>query len=295
VSKRRGGPPLLPFSSAKVRAIVDAALEEDIGRRDLTTEIVLAPGQWAAGRVVAQSTFIVAGVALVGMVCRRLDGAVAVEELAEDGEEVSAGREIVRLRGPASALLAGERTALNFVQRLSGIATLTRRFVRAVEGTGVAITDTRKTTPGMRLLEKYATAVGGAVNHRLGLDDGILIKDNHILLAGGVRAAVERAREAAPWGMRVEVECSDEAQVEEALAAGAHAILLDNVTPTRAQELVALVGKRAEVEISGGVSLENVAQYAAAKPQRISVGALTHSAPAVPIHMVVERADGRAG
>lgn len=295
MSKRRGGPLPFPFSSPRVRAIVEAALEEDIGRRDLTTEIVLAPGMWASGRVVAQGTFVVAGVALVGMVCRRLDDVVVVEELVEDGEEVVAGREIVRLRGPASALLAGERTALNFLQRLSGIATLTRAFVRAVEGTGVAIADTRKTTPGMRLLEKYATAVGGAVNHRLGLDDGILIKDNHVLLSGGVRAAVERAREAAPWGMKVQVECSGEAQVEEALAAGADAILLDNVTPARAQKLVALVGNRAKVEISGGVSLENVAQYAAAKPQRISVGALTHSAPSAPVHMVVERADGPAG
>ncbi len=295
MSRCPGGPPPFPFSSPQVRAIVEAALEEDIGRRDLTTAIVLAPGLWASGRVVAQGTFVVAGVALVGMVCRRLDDRVAVEEVTEDGQEVFAGQEIVRLVGPASTILAGERTALNFLQRLSGIATLTRRFVRAVEGTGVAIADTRKTSPGMRLLEKYATAVGGALNHRLGLDDGILIKDNHILLAGGVRAAVERAREAAPWGMKVQVECSGEAQVEEALAAGADAILLDNVTPATAQELVALVGKRAEVEISGGVSLENVAQYAAAKPQRISVGALTHSAPAVPIHMVVERADAPAG
>ncbi len=285
-----GGTSLL--GHGEIKRLVEGALAEDIGRRDLTTEIVLPGGVWARGTVAAQGKFVVAGLGLAELVFGALDGAVRTSLQAEDGARVDEGQGLVEVSGSAAALLAGERTLLNFLQHLSGIATMARAFVDEVAGSGVTITDTRKTTPGLRLLEKYASKVGGAANHRYGLDDGILIKNNHIALAGDLARAVKAARERAPWGMRVEVECSTKEEVEAALAAGVEAVLLDNLTPAAAGELIRLVAGRAQVEISGGVTLANVREYAAAGPDRISVGAITHSAPAVPIHMKIEPADG---
>jgi nicotinate-nucleotide pyrophosphorylase (carboxylating) len=201
------------------------------------------------------------------------------------GDHVECGEEIASVRGPARVLLTGERTALNFVQRLSGIATLTHAFVSAVEGTGCRILDTRKTTPGLRRLEKMATAAGGAVNHRMGLYDAILIKNNHIAAAGGVRAALDRTEAA---GVPVEIEVRTPAELEEALAWGATHLLLDNLTPAQAREWILHIAGRAKVELSGGITEETVRAYAETGADFISCGALTHSAPAVDINFRVE-------
>jgi nicotinate-nucleotide pyrophosphorylase (carboxylating) len=199
---------------------------------------------------------------------------------------VDAGAVVAEVIGPAPAILTAERTALNFLQRMSGVATLTRRFVKAVEGTGARITDTRKTIPGWRRLDKYATAIGGAVNHRMGLYDMVLIKDNHIAAAGSVRAAVERCRRDCPEGILIEVEAHSLREVQEVLECeGVGRILLDNMTPEQVQQAVELIGGRVETEASGGITLENVRQYALTGVQYISVGAITHSAPAVDISL----------
>jgi nicotinate-nucleotide pyrophosphorylase (carboxylating) len=207
--------------------------------------------------------------------------------LLSDGATFSVGDVIAQLSGPAADLLAGERVALNFLQHLSGIATLTKRFVEAVAGTKARIVDTRKTTPGLRLLEKYAVRAGGGHNHRLGLDDGVLIKDNHIVAAGGVAAAVTRARADAPHTVKIEVECTNIAQVDEALLAGANAILLDNMSLAEMTDAVGRIGGRAVVEASGGVTLDRVVAVAQTGVDLISVGALTHSASAVDLSMRV--------
>jgi nicotinate-nucleotide pyrophosphorylase (carboxylating) len=271
-----------------VRRLVETALEEDIGRGDVTTRAVLPPDLEASAAVVAQARCVVAGVFLAPLVYGALDPALRVECLVEDGATVGSEQAVARVRGRASAILAGERVLLNLVQHLAGVATLTRRFVDAVAGTGVAIVDTRKTTPGLRLLEKHAVRAGGGANHRFGLDDGVLIKNTHVALAGGTAAAVQRARTDVPVGLLVQVECRDAAEVEAALASGADAVLLDNCTVDQATALVRLIGGRLAVVMSGGITLENVAAYARAGADRISIGALTHSAPAVPFHLCIE-------
>lgn len=273
-----------------VRRLVETALEEDIGRGDVTTRAALAPDLGASARVVAQAPCTIAGVFLAPLVYGALDPALRVECLVEEGAAVAAEQAVVRVSGRAAPILAGERVLLNLLQHLAGVATLTRRFVDAVAGTGAAIVDTRKTTPGLRLLEKHAVRVGGGVNHRFGLDDGILIKNTHVALAGGTAAAVKRVRAGAPAGLLVQVECRSAGEVEAALAGGADAVLLDNRTVEEAAALVRLVGGRLAVEISGGITLENVAAYARTGADRISVGALTHSVPAVPLHLRVEAA-----
>jgi nicotinate-nucleotide pyrophosphorylase (carboxylating) len=276
------------FDLPAVNALIEAALAEDIGRGDLTTRLTVGDDVPAQGRLLAKQAGVAAGLPLVGKIFAALAGpAVAVQLHLDDGESFDAGTVLAFLSGPASFLLAGERVALNFLQRLSGVATLTRRYVQAVAGTRAHIVDTRKTTPGLRVLEKYAVRVGGGHNHRMGLDDGVLIKDNHIVAAGGVATAVKRAREGAPHTATVEVECTTLEEVEEALGAGATVVLLDNMTPEQLAAAVRVIAGRALVEASGGVTLETVRAVAESGVDLISVGGLTHSAPAVDLSMRV--------
>jgi len=263
-------------------------LAEDVGRGDMTTEAVVLPGVRARGRFIAKQDLVVAGLEVADAVFAVLDSSVEIEAFVTDGDRVRASEVFARVEGPAEVLLAAERTALNLLQHLSGIATLTRAFVEAVAGTRAQIVDTRKTLPGLRLLQKYAVLVGGGRNHRFGLDDGILIKDNHIALAGGVRTAIERARRHAGHMHKIEVEVSHMDDVREAIEARADIILLDNMPPEMVREAVRLIRERAPdvlVEASGGITLENVRAYAEAGVDFISIGALTHSAPAVDISL----------
>jgi nicotinate-nucleotide pyrophosphorylase (carboxylating) len=258
-----------------VRRAVEAALAEDVGAGDITTDTTVPADMQAEAHFVAREPMTVAGVELLSLLFES-----PVLKMCS-GSCLQVGDEIACVHGPARLLLTRERVALNFLQRLSGIATLAARFVAAVEGTGVHIQDTRKTTPGLRVLEKMAAAAGGVVNHRMGLYDAVLIKNNHIRLAGGVRAAVGRAQS---LGKPVEVEVRTRAEIEEALACGASRLLLDNMTPEQAAEEIRFVNRRAEIEISGGVTLANVRAYAEARPDFISSGAITHSATAVDIN-----------
>ncbi|MEB2283935.1 MAG: nicotinate-nucleotide diphosphorylase (carboxylating) [Polyangiaceae bacterium UTPRO1] len=267
------------------RRLVAAALAEDIGRGDVTTAAALAPGLGATATISSEEPCVLAGVFLAPLVYELVDPTLRVAVLAADGAAGGVETPVVRIEGPAAGILAGERVALNLLQHLCGIATLTRRFVAAVAGTKAAIVDTRKTIAGLRLLEKHAVRMGGGVNHRFGLDDGILIKDTHVALGGGTAAVVTRVRERAPAALRVQVECRTLAELDAALAAGADAVLLDNQTPEQAAALIRHVRGRVPVEVSGGITLANVAAYAAAGADRISIGALTHSAPAVPLHL----------
>jgi nicotinate-nucleotide pyrophosphorylase (carboxylating) len=260
-----------------------AALAEDVGEGDVTTEAVVDADVTGSAVIVLKEPGVVCGLGIVETVFRALDGEVEVEPLVDEGALVESGTAVARLTGPLRAILTGERTALNFLGRLSGIATLTRRYVDAVEGTGVAILDTRKTTPGLRVLEKHAVAVGGGRNHRLGLDDGVLIKDNHLRVGGSIHDAVERARTSTH--LPIEVECDTIEQVSEALEAGADAILLDNMTPDGLVAAVVLVRGRARLEASGGVTLENVRAIAETGVDEISIGALTHSARSLDVSL----------
>jgi nicotinate-nucleotide pyrophosphorylase (carboxylating) len=265
-------------------------LKEDLGRGDITTQSVVRGGLRARGRFLAKQDFVLCGLEIAEAVFGSLDNAIGLESRVYDGDDISAGDEFARIEGPAAALLTGERTALNIMQRLSGIATLTKAFVTRVEGTGARITDTRKTTPGLRLLEKYAVTVGGGFNHRFGLDDGVLIKDNHIALAGGVRRAVELARQAASHLMKIEVEVGSQAQLREAIAAAADVIMLDNMSLEDARESVKLIRDQnagISIELSGGVNLDNVRELAECGVDLISVGAITHSASAVDISLKI--------
>jgi nicotinate-nucleotide pyrophosphorylase (carboxylating) len=273
-----------------VRRLVATALEEDIGRGDVTSAAALPPGLRATATISTEEPCIVAGLFLAPIAYRLLDPTLVVDVLVAEGARAGVETPVVRIAGAAAAILAGERVVLNLLQHLAGVATLTSRFVAAVAGTRAAIVDTRKTIPGLRLLEKHAVRMGGGVNHRFGLDDGILIKNTHVALGGGTAAVVARVRAAAPSGLRVQVECRSGAEVEAALGAGADALLLDNQTPEQAGALIRIVAGRAAVELSGGITLANVAAYAAAGADRISIGALTHSAPAVPLHLRIHAA-----
>lgn len=264
--------------------IVERAIAEDIGTGDITTESLGLDGRIGEARIKAKEDGIIAGLAVAESVFRRLDPGVEFETRVEDGALVKAGTLLATVRGRADALLSAERAALNFLQQLSGIATLTFRFVRSVKGTKAVIKDTRKTTPGMRALEKYAVLAGGGTNHRLGLYDDILIKDNHIRLAGGIRQAVRLAREKHPE-KHIEVEAGSLGQVEEALEAGADTIMLDNMPLDVMEEAVRLIGGRARIEVSGNVNLLNVTHIAELGADVISVGALTHSPDALDISM----------
>jgi len=270
-----------------VGSLVGRFLEEDVGRGDRTTEAVIPDELTGRARIEAREGAVIAGLE-VARACFVSLGDVVWEPTVSDGDRVEAGDTVVRIRGRLRTILVGERTALNLLQRLSGIATMTRRYVEAVAGTPAQVVDTRKTTPGLRLLEKYAVRVGGGSNHRAGLDDGILIKDNHIAAAGGVTEAVARALADRPHGLKVEVEVQDLDQLDEALAAGAEAILLDNMSPEMVREAVSKAGGKALLEASGGITLDTVSEYAKTGVDLISVGALTHSVRAIDLSLEVE-------
>jgi len=275
-----------PLPADAYRAIVRRAIEEDVGSGDVTTLATVAADQRARGIFLVKAPAVLAGLDVATETFRQLEPSIQARFTVRDGERCEAGIEIGEVTGLARTLLVGERTALNFLQRLSGIATRTRQFVDAAAGR-ITILDTRKTTPTLRALEKYAVAAGGATNHRVGLFDAILIKDNHVRLAGGVRAAVEAARRSRP-DLPLEVEAQTLAEVDEALAARADIILLDNMTTTAITEAVARVGGRAKTEISGRVTLDRIPELAATGADFVSVGALTHSAPAVDISFEIE-------
>jgi len=257
------------------RRAIEAALAEDIGPGDITTNACIDADLMAEARFVAKQEIVVAGSELLSLLFD------SPEIQKESGSQLRAGEQIASVRASARTLLTRERVSLNFLQRLSGVATLASKFVAAVEGTGVRIIDTRKTTPGLRILEKMAAAAGGIVNHRIGLYDAVLIKNNHIRIAGGVRQAIERAR---ATGKPIEVEVRTRPELEDALACGAQRVLLDNMTPEQAAREIEFIARRAETEISGGITLENVRAYAEGRPEFISSGAITHSAPAVDIN-----------
>jgi len=270
---------------------ISAFLSEDLGRGDITTQATVTRNSRARGRFLAKEPLVVAGLEAAEAVFGALDSQQQLEAFVSDGDEVEAGKVIARANGFADVLLSGERVALNLLQRLSGIATLTRQFVRAIEGTNAQIVDTRKTTPGLRMLEKYAVQAGGGRNHRFGLDDGVLIKDNHIALAGGVGAAVERAKRDVGHLHKIEVEVSTDKDLREAISSGADILLLDNLTPEETARFVGLARELSTnvlLESSGGIRLENVRAYAEAGVDLISVGALTHSARAMDISFKIQ-------
>lgn len=266
-----------------VEPIVRAALAEDIGSGDITTRCTVPSGLSASAVFLAKSEGVVCGLEIAALAMQLVDPAVRFEPVAVEGQQVTPGDIVAKVSGDARSLLTAERVALNFLQRLSGVASLTRRFVDAVSGTEARIVDTRKTTPGLRVLEKYAVRCGGGTNHRYGLSDGILIKDNHLAAGGGVGACIRAARAGAPHSVRVEVECKNLGQVQEAVASGADIVLLDNMTPDQLREAVAMIAGRALAEASGGVNLSTVSEIAGTGVDIISVGALTHSAPALDI------------
>jgi nicotinate-nucleotide pyrophosphorylase (carboxylating) len=265
--------------------VVARALAEDLGDGDVTTAATVPADTRARAVIRQKAPGVVYGLDVAEQVFRSLDPETTFTRAVAEGTWRESG-EVLEIEGRARALLSGERTALNFLQRLSGVATMAARAVRAVEGTGATILDTRKTTPGLRALEKAAVAAGGATNHRAGLYDAILIKENHAALAGGVGEAVRRAREQAP-GLPLEVECRDLTEVDEALGAGAPRLLLDNMTPAQLRETVEHVGGRAELEASGGVTLQTLRDVASTGVDFVSVGALTHSAPALDLSLLL--------
>jgi nicotinate-nucleotide pyrophosphorylase (carboxylating) len=273
--------------SPSVKQLIALALEEDLGRGDVTSEAIFAPDARVEGRIIAKEPLIVAGVAVARAVFRKVDRDARFEAVVADGQRLQKGEAVALVGGATRSVLAAERTALNFLQRLSGIATLTGKFVDAVAGTGAIICDTRKTAPGWRALDKAAVRAGGGANHRADLAGGVLIKDNHVAACGSVRAAVEKARAFAPHSLRIEVEVTRIDQIDEALAAGAEVILIDNFAPADVRIAVGKIAKRAVVEVSGGVNLDTVRAFAEAGPDRISVGALTHSARAVDLSLEV--------
>lgn len=262
-------------SHPEIQDAIRRALAEDIGSGDVTTNLCVPEQARARGRLVARQALTLAGAELLPAI---FGPGCEVELRHRSGARLEEGAEIAAVRGPARALLTAERTALNFLQRLSGVATMAAAFVRAIEGTGCRLLDTRKTTPGLRRLEKMAAAAGGAVNHRMGLYDAILIKNNHIAAAGGVRAALERTRVS---HLPVEIEVRTIEELDQALACGAQHLLLDNLTPAEAKAWIARIARRAVVELSGSITLENARAFAETGADFISSGALTHSAPAV--------------
>ncbi len=268
------------------------ALTEDIGAGDVTSIGVIPEGAMATARAIARTGGVAAGGPVFERLFQLVDPSLLVRWMVLDGTTVSAGHVLGELRGPARSMLAGERVALNFLQHLSGIATLTKKFVDACEGTGSQILCTRKTLPGLRALERYAVQCGGGRLHRGGLNDGVLIKDNHVKVAGGVIEAVKRAKEGVPHTFKVEVEVDTLEQLQEALDAGADAILLDNADLETIKEAVAMVGGRVPLEISGGVTLVNIREIALAGPVLVSVGRITHSAPAMDISLEVMPSSG---
>jgi nicotinate-nucleotide pyrophosphorylase (carboxylating) len=274
-------PPLPPRSTWQ--PLLERALAEDLGPGDATSEAVLPPDLRGEAVVEARQPLVACGLAIAAAVFEQVDPSLEVGAEWSEGEARERGLPLLRIAGSVRSILAAERTALNFLARTCGIATWTRRFVAAVEGTGARIVDTRKTVPGWRVLDKYAVAVGGGDNHRMGLYDALLLKDNHLAAAGGVAAAVRSARARAPAHLRLQVEVESLEQAEAALAAGAEWLLRDNRSVEELRELAACLRDRAVLEASGGVTLSNVREVAATGVHRISIGALTHSAPAADV------------
>jgi nicotinate-nucleotide pyrophosphorylase (carboxylating) len=265
--------------------LIDLALKEDIGLGDITTDNLIAPDSKGSAVIVAKEDLTICGFDVAKRVFQRLDPCIKYTPYFVDGAKIAAGQTVLAIEGHLAALLSGERTALNFLQRLSGIATLTRSYLKFTQNTKVKLVDTRKTTPGLRALEKYAVRMGGGFNHRTGLYDGVLIKDNHIAACGGIREAVTRIRSKISHLIKIEVETASLAQVKEALVAGADVIMLDNMDPDQIRKAVALINAQALVEVSGGVTTDNLAQLVATGVDLISIGALTHSARAVDLSM----------
>jgi nicotinate-nucleotide pyrophosphorylase (carboxylating) len=278
----------LDLSSGELRALVEMALAEDLGQGDLTTSVTIPPDMKACGSFRSKQNLVVAGLPVAAIVFQVLKPNVEWNPAIEDGTEVAPGTVLATACGPAATLLAGERVALNFLQHLSGIATYARRLKSELAGTRAEFLDTRKTTPGLRTLQKYAVRLGGGQNHRLRLDDGILIKNNHLQLVGGIRATVESAKRHRPAGYHIEVEVTSLAELEEALECGADGVLLDNMTPEEVRQCVERVAGRMRLEVSGGIDATNIRAYAETGVDYISVGALTHSAPAVDINFRIE-------
>jgi nicotinate-nucleotide pyrophosphorylase (carboxylating) len=276
----------LTVTEATVSDVVARALAEDVGEGDVTTAALVPENARARATITQKVPGVIYGLDVAAETFRALDPGITIDHLTNEGEWRDTGP-VLKLEGQARAILTGERTALNLLQRLSGVATMAARCVRAVNGTGATILDTRKTTPGLRALEKAAVAAGGATNHRAGLYDAILIKENHAALAGGVAEAVRKARAYAPE-FPLEVECRTIAEVDEALAAGALKILLDNMTPGQLSAAVRRVAGRAELEASGGVTLDTLRDIAGTGVDFISVGAITHSAPALDLSLLLE-------
>ena len=274
--------------------LASAFLAEDLGRGDVTTQATVRPTVRGRGRFLAKQPVVVAGLEVAEAIFSNLEPGMELEAFVYDGERAELGQEFARIEGLAQVLLMGERVALNLMQRMSGIATLTRRYVDAIDGTRAQVVDTRKTAPGLRMLDKYAVLVGGGRNHRFGLDDGCLIKDNHIALAGGIREAITRAQQSVGHLLRIEVEVASMDDLKEALDAGVDAVLLDNMSPEQLGECVAFVrqqpgGDGVLLEASGNVTLETVRSYAETGVDLVSVGALTHSAPAADISFKISK------
>ncbi|SEF42439.1 carboxylating nicotinate-nucleotide diphosphorylase [Bosea lathyri] len=263
--------------------LIDLWLTEDIGSCDLTVQVMIEPGETGAFRMNARESMVVSGIEIAATVFRRYEPALDVKVTAADGDRVEAGATLLLVSGPAQGILTAERTALNIVQRLSGIATETARYVDVIKGTSARLIDTRKTTPGLRMLEKHAVTCGGGLNHRLGLDNGVMIKDNHIAVCGGIAQAVARARLKLPVLTKIEVECDRLEQVHEAVAAGADVIMLDNMPVPQMREAVAYVAGRTKLEASGGIRFETIRAIAETGVDYISTSKITQSAPAVDI------------
>ena len=282
------------LENGEVMAAIGEFLAEDIGRGDITTRATVAQDMRGQGRFLAKEPLVICGLDVAEAVFLHLDpDTPEIETSYSEGDDVENGTVFATLKGYADVLLTGERVALNLMQRMSGVATLTKAFVKAVEGTGASIVDTRKTTPGLRALEKYAVTIGGGKNHRMGLDDGVLIKDNHIALAGGITEAVHAAKHHVGHLHKIEVEISNWAQLREAIEAGAEIVMLDNQTPEEAVKLVEMargMNPNVLIEASGGMDLDRVRSYAEAGVDLISVGRLTHSARAVDISFKIQTA-----
>jgi nicotinate-nucleotide pyrophosphorylase (carboxylating) len=273
-----------------MRDVIQRALDEDLGAGDLTSRAVVPEGSRADGVVIAKADGVVAGLEVAAGAFLMADRALDLEVRAADGDTVAPGDELLTIAGDARAILAAERVALNLLGRLSGVATLTARYVAAVEGTGTRILDTRKTTPGLRALEKAAVVAGGGTSHRFGLYDAILVKENHVRVAGGVGEAARRALSGAPDGVTVEIEVESLEELDEALAAGVGRVLLDNMSPDELRTAVERAAGKAQLEASGGVTLASVRAVAETGVDFISVGALTHSAPALDVSLLFDPA-----
>jgi len=270
------------------RELIDIALKEDIGSGDITTANIVDPSMKGRGVMTAKEPLILAGMDVAKQVFLQLDPHIRFTSAFEDGDVIGLGETVLEIDGGFTALLLGERTSLNFLQRLSGIATNVRGYVEALAGSRVRLVDTRKTTPAWRVLEKYAVRVGGAYNHRMGLYDGVLIKDNHIAVAGGIEKAVKRVRDSVSHLVKIEVEASNLSEVRQALRCGTDVIMLDNMDLQQIKDAVTVIGGNARVEVSGGVTRDNLAELAETGVDMISVGAFTHSSRSVDISMAIE-------